>query len=417
MTRGETSDGADQFVGGGRALNHCFAAGRCFAHYRPDFGNEPKFDRFMNEPGTMNLVSDQLLVRHPSLNAYHPSLICQDDRNWIVVHDLGTSSDALDYRTVARRSQDGGASWDDLGPLLDSSAHPETTHTIRVSRLRDGRLVGFGKLEERSLHRVYRCNRETLGQVPMQLFWIESLDDGSSWSSPKIIDPPLEGPTWELCHHLIELPDGAWGAPVATWRDWEGILPNGHQTGILISRDHGTTWPEFRRTFDGRKNGRIQWEQSVISLGGDQLLATAWAFDPNRKETLPSVFTTSSDGGRTFYEPTETGIFAQTCKVLALGEGRVAAAYRRHDEPGLWMDIAEVGQGSWRKEHRFPLWLGAKISNAQGENPAEQLRALSFGYPSMQRLSDHRILLVFWCEEEGRTNLRLLTIDVESPGS
>ncbi len=363
----------------------------------------------------MARVSDQLLFRHSLLNAYHPSLVCCDDQEWIVTHDLGTSTESLDYRTVARRSRDAGETWEDLGPLLNPRAHPETTHTIRVSRLRDGRLVGFGKLEDRSHHRAARCNRETLGQVPMRLFWIESSDIGTTWSPPKFIDPPLEGPTWELCHHLIELPEGSWGAPVATWRDWHGALPNGYQTGILISHDKGATWTEFRRTFDGRATGFIHWEQSVTTFARSQLLATAWAFDPLTKKTLPSVFTTSSDGGRTFHPPLENGIFAQTCKVLALSEGCVAAAYRRHDESGLWMDIVKVGSESWQRLDRFPLWLGVHPSGSQGINPAEQLRALSLGYPSMQKLGDGRILLVFWCEEAGRTNLRILTIDRDQP--
>lgn len=191
------------------------------------------------------------------------------------------------------------------------------------------------------------------------------------------------------------------GRAGATWRDWEGRLPNGEQSLILISQDQGHSWTEFVRTFDGRRSGLIHWEQSVVILEDGTVAVVAWVFDPVTGKTLPNVFTTSSDGGRSFAEPAETGFFAQTCKLLALDGNRIAAAYRRHDQPGLWMEIASMEKGVWKRLNRFPLWVGGQQGALDGVGAAQQLHALEFGFPSMARLAADRILIVFWCREDG----------------
>ena len=156
------------------------------------------------------------------LNAYHACLNVLGDDEWFLSYDLGTSTESLDYHTRGLRTLDAGKSWRDEGPFLPRPDFPPTTHTIRTRRLTGRRILGFGKWEDRRGYETQRSNRETLGQVPMQLFWIDSPDGGKSWSAPRWIQPPLEGPTWELCHAIIELPDHSWAAPVAMWRDWQG---------------------------------------------------------------------------------------------------------------------------------------------------------------------------------------------------
>ena len=165
-------------------------------------------------------------------NAYHPSVTMLSSREWLITFDLGTTTETLDYHTRRVRTLDAGITWQDEGPLVTKPSAPPTTHTIRTRRLAGKRIIGFGKWENRQGYETHRSNRETLGQVPMRLFWIESRDGGRVWSEPHWIEPPFVGPTWELCHPIIALPEGRWGAPVATWRGWNGELPNGELTGL-----------------------------------------------------------------------------------------------------------------------------------------------------------------------------------------
>jgi hypothetical protein len=329
-------------------------------------------------------------------NAYHPSLTVLSDREWFASFDLGTSTETLDYHTRGLRTLDGGATWKDEGPLLVKPEGAPTTHTLRTRRLEGQRLLGFGKWENRQGYEAHRSNRETLGQVPMKLFWFESLDGGRKWSAPHWIEPPLVGPTWELCHAIIRLPDGSWAAPVATWRGWNGELPNGELTGMLVSSDAGATWPRFAMTFDGRKSGCIHWEQCVIVRRDQSLVATAWVYDPKTRETRPSAYVVSSDGGKTFSPPMPTGFHAQTCKIVELDSGRLLAAYRRHDRPGLWVEVASVDAGGWRTERRGLLWGGAESGMAGRASASEELNALRFGFPTLASLANGDVLIVFW---------------------
>lgn len=349
-------------------------------------------------------------------NAYHPSLSVLSADEWLVTFDLGTSTDSLDYHTRALRTLDRGATWIDEGPLVSKPASGPTTHTIRTRHLGGGRVVGFGKWENRQGYENYRSNRETLGQVPMRLFYIDSLDGGRSWTVPRWIEPPLVGPTWELCHPIIELPDRSWAAPVATWRGWNGELPNGEISGLLISPNGGLTWPQFVPTFDGRKEGFIHWEQSVVARRDGSMIATAWVYDPAKRETRPSVFVLSRDGGRSFGAPTATGFLAQTCKIIELKSGKIVAAYRRHDQPGLWIELASVDERGWQTERRALLWAGA--SGMTGKtSTSEQLSQLRFGYPSLADLDDGSVLLAFWGTKSDRSAIHWLRFTFEDERS
>ncbi|MBI4626724.1 MAG: exo-alpha-sialidase [Verrucomicrobia bacterium] len=327
---------------------------------------------------------------------------------WLVTFDRGTSTETLDYHTRALRTPDGGATWIDEGPLVSKPDSAPTTHTIRTRHFGGRRVLGFGKWESRHGYEMQRSNRETLGQVPMKLFWIESFDGGRSWSAPRWIEPPLVGPTWELCHPIIELPDRSWAAPVATWRGWNGELPNGEMSGLLVSADGGATWPRFVPTFDGRKAGFIHWEQSVVVRRDRSLIATAWVYDPHRRETRPSVFALSRDGGRSFGAPVATGFLAQTCKIIELKSGKIVAAYRRHDQPGLWIELATADEGGWRTERRGLLWGGAVSGMAGKASVSEELNQLRFGYPSLAELDDGSVLLAFWGTKSDRSAIHWL---------
>jgi len=339
-------------------------------------------------------------------SAYHPSLSLISASEWLVTHDIGTSTESLDYHTCALRTRDAGATWQPEPRLVPAPAEPPSTHTIRTRHFGGGRVLGLGKWEDRRGRETQRSNRATLGQCPMRLFWLESTDAGRTWSAPRWIDPPLVGPTWELCHSPIALPDGALAAPVATWRGWDGELPNGEMSGLLVSRDGGSTWPEFRPTFDGRRSGLIHWEQSVAVRRDGSVLATAWVYDPRSKETWPSVFVTSRDGGLSFGTPRPTGFLAQTCKVLELRSGRIVAAYRRHDRPGLWVELATVDDAGWRTERRGLLWGGAPSGMSGRGSASDELNALRFGFPSLGELPDGSVVVTFWGGSGGPSSTR-----------
>jgi BNR repeat-like domain len=365
----------------------------------------------------MQVVSTGIVYRNPkpylrALVAYHPSLVLLDDREFLATFDLGQAVESVDYHTVVARSMEAGRTWSLQGPLLQNPP-PRTSHTVRIRRLADGSLIGFGGSFHRDDPEEGLLNRLTSGFVPTDLFLTRSTDGGHTWSAAQSLVPPLESPGWEICHPPLELRDGRWLIPAATWRGWNGENPAGEQTVALLSDDRGETWPSYGKIFDGRKTGRSHLEVSVSQLHDGRLLAVTWVHDLATGKNFPSEYALSESRGELFSAPKPTGFNAQTCKLIELRNGLLFCAFRDQERPGLWARTVRLERERWVNLNETPLWQGAETGMRGHSSSAEELGQLKFGYPSMAQLADDDVLLLFWCQEECLTNIRWIRIRIE----
>jgi len=364
---------------------------------------------------SLRLADSGWVYRNPkpylrAINAIHPSLSRLSDDSWLATFDIGQGPESLDYHTVLARSLD-GKHWEQHGPLLKASQiEPSTTHSIRTSVLADGRLVGVGGRYYRDDPEEGIVNRDSMGLCQMDLFWTESSDQGRNWSDPRTIEAPVDCKAWEVSHCLLDLGNGVLGLPLGAWKSWNGDLPSGEQSVVLLSHDGGKTWPECRRSFDGRKSGVIHWEQCVIPFGGG-LLAVAWAYDPSHHLSLPSVYSMTSSLEEDFSSSQPNGFLAETCEILSLGDLDILAVYRRSDQPGLWAETGRIEDGIWTRADAIPLWQGQASGLSGRTNAADALSDLKFGSPSMRRMEDGSVLVLFWCQEDGVTGIRWLRLE------
>ena len=334
-----------------------------------------------------------LRTRH----AFHPTIVDLGGGELLCGFEMGEAVESMDYGAHRTRSFDGGATWNYEGPIWPQPSDQHLRHGIRLALTSEG-VTGFGsRMLGRDPERGV-LNRENLGYAEMELILCRSSDGGRAWTVPGRIEPPLEGPAFETCHSIVELPSGRWLAPTSTWRGWDGSLPNGEKAIVLVSDDKGRTWPRYGVVFDRTAEGLIHWEQSVISLGGDRVLSVAWVYHPSSGAHRPNRYAVSEDGGLTFSPPREAGLLAQTCKLCRLADGRLICAYRRNDKPGLWTNLVRIEDGAWRNGDPVPLWgAGLSGSGMAGEGAgAEELSGLQFGFPQMTQLSSGEVLLVFW---------------------
>jgi hypothetical protein len=352
----------------------------------------------------LQVVDTGVVYRNPkpylrSIQARHPSLIVFDDREMLAAFDLGEADEALNYRTYRSRSLDGGQSWTLEAPLFANLPGRPTSYSVRISRA-GGEALAFGALHYRDDPNEGLVNRATLGFVPTDLILLRSRDRGRSWAGPEIISPPLASPAWETCHHVLELPDGRWLAPTATWRGWNGENPAGEQTIVFLSDDRGRSWPTFGRIFDGRETDLLHWEVSVIPLRDGRVVAVAWVHDPRSGRNLPTPFAISRDRGESFGLAQPTGLRGQTCKGIQLSDGRILCFYRRDDRPGLWANLSELDGERWTNLAETLVWGGAESGMTGRTNSADELATLRFGYPTPVQLADGDVLVVFWCVEQ-----------------
>lgn len=347
-----------------------------------------------------------------AIHTWHPSLARLDSGEFVATFDLGQGAESLDYCTYLSRSND-GETWTPPVRLFQDPVARRSTHTVRIGRVADGTLVGLGARLYRDDPEQGVVNRDNLGYTDMDLILLQSRDGGHTWDGPQTIEPPLVGPSFEICHPIRELSDGRWVAPTSTWKGWDGQAPNGMNAIALVSHDRGKTWPEYLRVMAAYDQGIIHWEQSMVELPDRRLLSVAWAVQESTGKTLPTPYAISADG-RTFGPPQLTGLHAQTAKIICLGDGRIFCLYRRDDKPGLWANLSRIEGDRWVNLEELPVWQGCASGMTGEAATGEELSALRFGFPAMVQLPDGDVMALFWCMEDCIQNIRWVRINTGS---
>jgi hypothetical protein len=352
----------------------------------------------------MNCIETGLVYRNPrphlqAVHAWHPTLVRLDGGELLAGFDLGQAVESLDYHTCVARSLDGGRTWSSPVPLLHDRCARRATHSVRLGQVSGGMTVGLGGRMYRDNPEEGVVNRANLGYVPMDLILLCSSDGGQTWQGPDVIEPPLIGPSFEICHRIVELRDGRWLAPLSTWRGWNGYEPNGMKAIALVSHDRGRTWPEYLTVADQYGRGVFSWEQGLTQLADGRLLSVVWCFDEKAGRSLPNRYAISHDG-RTFSSPRENGLVGETAKIITLIDGRVLCLYRRLDRPGLWANLVRIEGDGWVSTAEIAVWQGPASGMFGKDAAGDELSALKFGFPSMVQLSKDEVLTVFWCVED-----------------
>lgn len=359
-----------------------------------------------------------LIYRNPkphlrAVHAMHPTLARADDDGTLVASfDLGQAPQSMDYAGYFSRSTDGGKTWDKPQRLVPPAAPGQRPRNsfARICRVSDGSLVGLGCHIYRDDPEQGYINPSNFGHGPMDIFLIRSTDGGRSWTSPQNIKPPLVGPTFEICHPVVELSDGRWLAPVATWKDWNGNAPSGMKAISLVSHDKGKTWPEYIDELDDWANGYMHIEQALVQLRDGRLLVTAWAYHEQKQTSAPTPYALSDPAAKSFGPARRTGLSGETPKMICLRDGRVLCLYRRLDKPGLWANLSMIDGDDWINLAEAPVWQGARSFMHGQRAMADELSDLKFGCPNLIQLPDGQVLAAFWCHEDEISVIRWVRI-------
>lgn len=350
-----------------------------------------------------------------SLHAYFPSVAILPDGEMVATVVLGEAFEATNLRTHLFRSKNKGLTWFHQGPLYEGTSRRLTSDCSRITALPDGELVVFMVRHDRTQHPDEGLtNPDTLGFVPTELLLFRSKDKGKTWIGPITIEPPLTGPSFELCSPITVLSDGRWLIPTQTWPDWNGDCPNGIRMIALVSYDQGRTWPEYMDVMH-EPNGRVFfWESKIVELSDGRLLATAWAYDDTAKKDRPNQYSISYDRGKTWSAPSSTGLLGQTLTPFVIDD-KILCVYRRMDKPGLWVNLSRLDGTKWVNEAEEPLW-GHNVSGLTGTttNMSYNFQVLRFGAPTVVRLEDGSVFVAFWCYEECVSIIRWYNFFVQS---
>lgn len=358
-------------------------------------------------------VRTGLIYRNPkphvrSVHAYFPSVAVMANGEMLATMALGQAFESADSHTCVARSKDRGETWELQGPIYGGTTDRVTSDYCRITALPDGEVVAFMIRSDRTDHPDEGlANPENLGFVPMDLLLLRSRDFGRTWSAPAVIQPPLTGPSFEMCSPIVPLKDGRWVLPTLTWPGWDGSCLNGIREIGLVSHDRGRTWPEYMDIMHEPGSKVFFWESKIVELGDGRLMAVAWVYDDNAHRDRPNHYALSTDGGKRWTRPISTGLPGQTLTPFVLDDGRILCVYRRMDNPGLWANLSHLEGETWINDAEQPLW-GHQAAGLTGtsENMVRNFNVLRFGAPCITRLADGTIYTAFWCYEDCVSNIR-----------
>jgi sialidase-1 len=366
----------------------------------------------------IKVLDTGLIYRNPkphlhAVHAYFPSVVQLANGDMLCSLVLGEAFDAENCHTYFARSTDLGHTWRLEGPMYPGTKDLVTSDASRLTALPDGGAVAFMVRSDRYSHPDEGlANPENLGFVPTELLLLWSRD-GQTWSEPEPFEPPMVGPSFELCCPIVPLKDGRWFLPTSTWRGWNGDCPNGMKMVAFVSHDKGQTWPEYRDVMVDPEQRAIYWESKIAEMPDGRLLAVAWVYDQIAGADLPNRYALSADGGNTWTPPATTGLQGQTPTPFVLDDGRVLLVYRRIDRPGLWANLAHFEGDAWVNDAEAPIW-GGGVQRLTGDstNMVQNFNVLRFGAPCITRLSDGDLFLAFWCYEDCVSVIRWYRLSV-----
>jgi len=350
-----------------------------------------------------------------SRQAYYPTIVSLNSGELLASFQVGEASESVDGHNEIARSSDGGRSWNLEPCIWDGTKDlPPHSYSLRLSRTVNGVLLCYGGRWNRSDPNLPIANPDTSGMLSNELVFFMSPDQGHTWKGPTVVRPSIPGP-FEIGRGIIPLSSGRWLAPFSTWKDWNGRNISGPKAIVACSSDGGSTWPELYEVAAHPDRLMGYWEQRIIELEDDHLLAVFWVHDYERDEDLPNHYALSEDGGRTWSEPRSTGMWGQTNSPLWLGNGKLLCVYNyRYGAPGVRAALVSFDRDHWTVETEKVIWgvnnieadSAASVRRRKDVSLAEEFASFQFGLPSAIPLPSREYLAVYWCVEQCVARIR-----------
>jgi hypothetical protein len=289
------------------------------------------------------------------------------------------------------RSKDNGLTWSEPQTVLAKDGVNYGTHS-GICQLSDGTILMPAQYLDKSWgpeHSRYAAFGDTSGQGPRRIvsYLLRSSDDGRTWSAPE--SPEVDGLAsdywWNVYGKFFQVENSS----TVLWpitRQKKGEVP--WRTGLLVSRDVGRTWTEYRDTAVGLAD-----EKNLIRLSGGHLLTVIRDLKP------PYVLhqTESKDDGMNWLPYSSTGFLGHCPALLRTPKGVLLCTHRIVDPgntPGVGLHYSFDDGVTWHAGD--PVYVSPDPSNRD------------CSYASLVQLDPRRVLCVYYttfidrnCDIEG----------------
>lgn len=315
-----------------------------------------------------------------------PSIARQDDGTLIVASSGRRRSHVCPWgKTVLCQSRDEGATWSPPQVVNDSPIDDRdagiislggqrlalTWFTSKTSHyIKPDPVTGWAP-EHREMAAIFAewtpaMLRQHIGS------WVRVSPDGAYWGEPRPV--PVSSP-----HGFIVLPDHSWLYLGKSWEiDPVHIMTrSGSPIRAVRSSDEGRTWELLGEVpLPAGLSYSDMHEPHVVLLDDGTLLGAIRAHQP-----LRTLFSRSSDGGRTWTPMEDPQVFGTPPHLLKHSSGAIVMVYGYRNQPfGERAMVSHDGGRSWQRDIVL-----------RDDGPTHDL-----GYPASVELSNSEILTVYY---------------------
>jgi len=354
-------------------------------YFTIDIGNAGM--RFLKECNVLQGIENITVWEKKGVYAYFPSLMKLQDDTLVTHFEIKNMQSHIDNTSssyVTMFSIDKGRTWN-----LTSN---KFNRNLQYSDGKFNQVIVSGwKYTSDSLRNKYeKKNYKTMDVKPGTIAYLskeillkKSIDSGRTWTVKS-----LNVPDDVLGLHKfgeLRLNTGLWIITLYGPRKQAKQKSPKTEAYILRSIDNGDNW-EFvyitPKGIDFEMN-----ETSIISVTNQNLIAVSRSSD-----NLNMLSSLSSDGGKSWSKPRDTGIEGYPPDLILLPDGRIVCVYGYRKIPmGIRGCISYDNGITWDTKNEFIIrddGLGA---------------AMNIGYPKIVQLNDGSLFTIYYISTDGTT--------------
>ena len=281
-------------------------------------------------------------------------------------------------------------------PIVDGK--PTTLRTIYYVEPEPGHVLAVANAVDATLVDLPYYNEETEGLKDTYMMYAHSYDCGKTWTDLQRIQVQT---FYDLPLPLTGAPfltkDGRIGIQFEVNKPYYETAYWVHHSAVVYSDDGGHTWGDEVVITDSP--AIYYWDQRVSALADGTVADIFWTFDRNKGDYINIHYCQSTDGGRSFSAPQDTGLVGQPGNVIDGKDNNLLTVYiNREGRPEIrlaescdygitWHDVMTV--------FVYGKDRATKQNNGMNDVWAE-MAAFSVGHPFLTRMQDGSVWVYFY---------------------
>ena len=332
-------------------------------------------------------------VNDPTFNSCaFPGMAVMPSGRWLCCYKASPQKGDCDYmRVVINASDDQGATW---SPPEETVKLPHINGAPGMSRA--GYILPLGG--KRALLVVnwvddsqpelpyYDSQDESLKET--RIFTSFTEDDGQSWSNPALVDLSAAGGPTPLTGPPLLLGDGTIICHFEINKYKRDLCPWRHRSAFVYSYDGGLSWRDMTVVTD--EPDMYYWDQRPCVLAdGCGVADFFWTLDGRAQKYLNIHGRHSADGGKTWGDLFDTGLYGQPGQPVDLGaRGFITVDIDRSVRPIISARLSrDLGRTYEQSVVLYDSRLDRQDSKNMSMNEAwDEMALYSVGLPQLCRV-------------------------------